>query len=124
MKNTILNLMLLASIFSMASCDKKDVDPTTDFIGTFKGTSSCNPGTQVIARISKSSSAKEGVLINLADDPISASVSGNSITIPNQTIGITTINGQGTLNGTAIAINFNFSENGLSLACAYNGIKQ
>lgn len=124
MKTKITTYALLLLITIVSSCKKEEANPAENFIGIFKGTSTCNAGAQITANVSKSSKGKDAIIIMLGTDDLDATVSGNSITMNNQTVSGVTVSGSGNMNGNALTINMNLSANGQSVACTFSGTKQ
>lgn len=148
--NHYLVLLFISTLFltSLPSC-KKDKEGCTDplsenydndadvddgtctyardkFIGTFAGTETCDSGTYSWSMtVTESTTDVDGIILsNFGDfgESIRATVSGSNLTLNDTQVGIT-FSGTGTINGSALTINYAasgaFTDN-----CVANCIKQ
>lgn len=133
MKNLILPLalLLLACLTVSPGC-KKDTDDREKFLATYSVVESCNSGNyNYEISINTSETADNAVLIsNFADFGVSAAatVSGNNITIPQQTVtamGLAvSFSGSGTLNGSSLSITYSYNVGGQGETCAMTCTKK
>ena len=133
MKKFILpfGLLLLAMLTIAPGC-KKDTDDREKFLATYNVVESCNSGNYNFEMaITTSETADNAVLIsNFGDSGVSASatVSGNNITIPQQTVTVAGIafsfSGSGTLNGSSLSITYNYNIGGQGGTCVMTCTKK
>ena len=100
-------------LFSVTSC--KEVVPDRDqFLGAFAAIETCGAGndTYDITIIESGTADNAVVVINLYDwgEQASATVSGNTLTIPSQLLDGITFSGTGTIADNILTINFTVSD--------------
>ena len=104
-KNGFMLLVLLTSI-GLSSC-KKDVPDRDQFIGTFQGTSSCDPGNTLILIITASPLGSDAIVLTDQDgDSVNATVSGKNLSIPLQVVNRESISGSGSISGNTLTLVF------------------
>lgn len=128
---TKLNLGLFAGmmallVVTMTSCGN-DRDK---FLGVFNVNDACNSGNYTYqVTISESSSGGDAVLISnfggyQPSITVSATISGDNITIPTQTVAGASISGSGSLSGNILTMVTSVSINGNTENCTATGTKQ
>ena len=114
---TLTIMLATSAIFSSCSKDNDDRDP---FVGIYRCEyeityyGQITKGTYTLT-IAKSSTNKNDIILNNIDDwgeSVRATVSGNAMTIPMQTIQDVGITGSGTLNGNTLNFSTQESETG------------
>ncbi len=156
MKTKLQSLILLLSLVAIASLttgckvegctninsDNYNPEATVDdgscilarekFIAQYNVAESCPSGNFTFAmNIVASTTAEDAVILNNLGDfgsAINGTVSGSSITIPNQNITIqgiaVSINGSGSINGNLLIINYSYNFAGGGETCSMNCTKQ
>ena len=105
----MLTVMLVATLFS--SCTKEEKDVRNDYVGSYRNNFEYTENGQVITgtytlTIVKSSTNANDILLNNINgwgEAVRATVNGNAMTIPQQTIMDVGISGSGTLNGNVLS---------------------
>ena len=113
-------ILILGFLFSITSCE--EVVPDRDkFLGAFFVDETCDSGndTYDITIIVSGSGENAVILANLYDwdEQASATVSGNTITIPSQLLDGITFSGSGTITDNILTINFSVSDGSNSDNC-------
>ena len=113
-------ILILGFLFSIKSCE--EVVPDRDkFLGAFSVDETCDSGndTYDITIIVSGSGENAVILANLYDwdEQASATVSGNTITIPSQLLDGITFSGSGTITDNILTINFTVSDGSNSDNC-------
>ncbi|MBK9272361.1 MAG: hypothetical protein IPM48_12270 [Saprospiraceae bacterium] len=120
------NLIFASLMILAVSCTKDETNPRDKFLATYGVVESCpgiNSSYDIIITTSAESSST--ILINNFGETgssVKATVSGNNLTIPNQTINVggisVTLSGSGALNGNILNITYTGSAAGGSLNCS------
>ena len=116
-----LPLFILGIVLATASC-KKDETPDRDkFLGAYTVVETCGSGNDSydITIIESGTAENAVIIVNLYDfgAQISATVSGNNITIPSSTTGGITYSGNGTISGNTLTVTFTVSDGSASDNC-------
>jgi len=110
--STKLLILLFAGALFVSGCSEDEPD-RDKFLGAYSVVETCGSGNDSyeIAIISSGTDESAVIVQNLynAGAQISASVSGNNISIPNQTTGGITYTGSGTISGNILTLNFTVS---------------
>jgi len=99
------------------------------FLGTYSAVENCTSGNgSYTLTVSESSAGAVNVILNIDGITISGTVSGNSITMPNQTVIITgfsfTFSGSGQLSGNILTLSYSISDSGFANSCTATCTKQ
>jgi len=113
MKNSILLFLVLSVALLFPACKKDEIPDRDKFLGVFSVIETCGNGNDTYdLTISESGSSENAVVVvNLYDweESMSATVSGNVITIPSQLSDGLTFSGSGTITDNTLTINFTVS---------------
>ena len=136
-KSVFMLTILLATVAVFSSCSKDDEpaakDVREDWVGSYRTNWECTVNGQKVTgtytlTIMKSATNSNDIILNNIDDSnesVRATVNGNAMTIPQQTIQSTGISGSGTLNGNVL--NFSTMETetgGTSINISQTATKQ
>ncbi|MFN8298743.1 MAG: hypothetical protein U0T75_06520 [Chitinophagales bacterium] len=139
---TFCAVALIGAIATTSSCTKTcdagyegtkcDVEIRGKYISNYSVTETCQLSGAVgpyTAEITKSSTDILKIFLNNFGDfssviSITATVDGNNITIPAQTVSGYTINGSGSLSGNVLSISYTVSAGGTSETCTATWTKQ
>lgn len=115
------SLLATGLMFFTAGC-KKDKTPDRDkFLGAYTVVETCGSGNDAYdITILESGTADNAIIIaNLYDSAtqLSATVSGNNLTIASQLTSAVTWSGNGSINGNTLSINFALAAAGVSDNC-------
>jgi len=134
-KITILSLILL-SIATLTRCKKESIDIRDGFIGPYSVTETWTENSKTITKpafsmsAGKSSQNASVVLLNNfanygAGTTAEATVKGNSLTIPEQTLSNSkTITGSGSLSGATMIFTYTESYNSVSISITATALKR
>jgi hypothetical protein len=109
-KSVFFLTLLLGTIAVFSSCSKEEKDERKAYVGSYRTdyeftyNGQVQKGTYTLT-ITKSATNKKDIILNNIDDSnesVRATVSGNAMTIPQQTIQQVGISGSGTLNGNVL----------------------
>ncbi len=108
---------------------KCEVDARDKFVGSWRGTINCNPGSgpqEDVFAITKSSSVANRIIFG--DGVYGELTSSSSFNIPNQTVNVdgtaVTVSGSGNLNGNQLTVTYVFTVQGQAFTCAGTYNKQ
>ena len=108
---------------------KCEVDARDKFVGAWRGTINCNPGSgpeEDVLAITKSSSVANRIIFG--DGFYGELTSSSSFNIPNQTVNVdgtaVTVSGSGNLNGNQLTMTYVFTIQGQAFTCAGTYNKQ
>ncbi len=114
-------LFLAGTLLFTTSCSKDDTPDTEQFVGVYSVVETCGFGNDAYdITISESSASDDAIVIsNLYDwgESLSATVDGNSLTIPSQVADALTFSGSGTLNDNTLTLSFNVADAANSDSC-------
>ena len=107
------------------SCDTEE---RAEFIGTYNVTEACTSGNYTYSiTVTTSSTGVTSIIINNFGDynvNVIATVSGDNLTIANQTVGGGTFSGSGQINGSILTITYNVTAGTSSDDCTMTCTKQ
>ena len=115
-KSVVMLTVMLASVTFFSSCSKDDKDVRDDYVGSYRTNWEYTYGGQKYTgtytlTITKSATNANDIILGNIDgwgESARATVSGNAMTIPQQTILNVGVSGSGTLNGNVL--NFSTAE--------------
>ena len=130
-------VVFLTTLTFFASC-KKDPPARDQFIATYSVVEACPSGnSNYTVSVSASTKSEEALLINNFGDlgtsaTVDATASGNSLTIPSQTLNITssgirvavTLSGSGTISGNSLSLTYSYSIGTTGESCTMNCTKK
>ena len=103
-------LLAIATIFLVFSCSKDDEAAKANFIGTYDVTETCDDSNNsyVISITAVGTDGNSIQIYNLWDweEYATATVSGSTISIPNQILDAVTFSGSGTLSDKTLTLNY------------------
>lgn len=112
---------LVSSILLLSSCKKDDELDRVKFIGTYGAVETCDSGNDSYDIVITASSTGDDKIIisNLYAFPgtLTASVSGDNITIASQAVQNITYSGSGSLNGNTLTISFTVTDGAAADNC-------
>ncbi|MCB0581423.1 MAG: hypothetical protein KDD10_19190 [Phaeodactylibacter sp.] len=111
---SLFSLAAAILVLSAFGCKKDEELARIKFLGAYSVVETCGSGNDSyeIIIIESGSSDNAIVINNLYDfgESVSATVSGNSVTIPSQLLSGITYSGNGTISGSTLTINFTVSD--------------
>lgn len=128
MKNVKLILLFLLAGSAFWSCDDKESDSRDAFVGSWRVKENCTQLNEYTftMTITKSNSDGQAILVSDfsgADDIVTVKVSGNTFTIPQQTIDGVGVSGSGTINGTTLTMSYLITGSSVNINCTATATK-
>lgn len=118
-----LPILLTSLALAVSSCKKDEKTPDRDkFFATYTVAQDCSGQTNTYEiTIATSAVSEDAVVINNfysnANFDLNATISGDNITIPSQTINSVTFTGTGTISGEILTLNYTLANGAASVAC-------
>jgi hypothetical protein len=136
MSKTLSIVFLLVAVAAYNACSKDNPDTRDQFVATFSVTETWPENNKTITKptfsmsVEKSSQESGKVLLNNfanygAGITVEATISGNSITIPQQTLSnLIVVNGAGSLSGSTLTFTYTESINSVSINISVTATKR
>lgn len=131
----VLSFTLVTLFFT--ACKKDETFDRDKFIGTYQATEDCTPGQSFTMTIQATAGGDNGVVISNFgnfDNAVTATVSGNNITVPSQTFNVNaggalliiTVSGNGSISDKTMTITYTWMDAAMggSDTCVMTGTKQ
>lgn len=127
MKKVKLFPLFLFACFAFWSCDKDESDPRDAFVGSWRVKENCSQYEYTYnMTITKSTSDGQAILASNfsgASDIVTVKVSGNTFTIPQQTVNGVGLSGSGTINGTNLTMSYLITGSSSNANCSASATK-
>lgn len=118
-----LSILITGMTLAATSCEKDEKTPDRDkFLGTYTMAQDCSGQTNSYEIIIEASATSEdAVVINNffsnANNDLTATVSGDNITIPSQVVNSITFSGNGSIAGNILTLSYTLANGAASISC-------